>query len=49
MMLMVWWRVVIVLCVLDFAIWDAFLFVFIDGLRGCQEDDEEVFQRNKSK
>ena len=29
--------------VLDFAIKEAFLFVFSDGLRGGHKDDEEVF------
>ena len=42
MVLMVWWRVVIFVF-LDFAMWEAFLFVFFDGLRGGQKDDEEVF------
>ena len=40
MVLMVGWRGVIVMCVLDFA-GEAFLFV-LDGLRGGQKDDEEV-------
>ena len=31
------------MCVLDFAIWDEFLFVFASGLRSGQKDDEEVF------
>ena len=43
MVLMVWWRVVDIMCALDFAVWVHFFVCFFDGLRGGQKDDEEVF------
>ena len=42
MVLMVWRRVVIIMCVLDSAIWETFFVCFVDGLRGGQKDDEEI-------
>ena len=41
---------IVIVCVLDFAIWGSFFCLFfVTGLRGGQKDDAEVFQRKHVK